>query len=35
MNMKSIIAFLVYMRDVVHDMDDKKVEDIEDFEWQK
>ena len=33
--MKSIVSFLSYMRDVVFDLKKKKIENGEDYEWQK
>ena len=33
--MQTIINFLAYMRDVVFDLKQKKVDNVEDFEWQK
>jgi len=33
--MQTIINFLTYMRDVVYELKSKKVDNIEDFDWQK
>lgn len=35
MVMQSIINFLAYMRDVVNELKYKKIDNVEDFEWQK
>lgn len=33
--MQTIINFLSYMRDVVYELKSKKIDNVEDFEWQK
>ena len=33
--MQTIINFLAYMRDVVFELKSKKIDNVEDFEWQK
>lgn len=33
--MQTIINFLSYMRDVVYELKSKKIDNSEDFEWQK
>lgn len=33
MVMKSIIAFLVYQRDIVDNLMDKNIQDIDSFDW--
>ena len=33
--MMSIVNFLGYMRDVVHELKTKSIDNIEDYEWQR
>ena len=33
--MQTIISFLSYMRDVVYELKSKRVDNVEDFDWQK